>query len=113
MPYKVGLENMKAEAWEEAVKSFQTAIEIDPTFEMAHYMLGRTHMAQKKFAEASVAYEKCRDAVPEAERPPVRQRAGASAEPRHPSARDRRSDPVVPEARNQTPQVIRTRSGSC
>ena len=60
-PYKVGLENMKAEAWEEAVKSFKTAIDIDPTFETAFYMLGRAHMAQKKFAEAVAAYEKCRE----------------------------------------------------
>ena len=59
-PYMTGLENMKAEAWEEAVKSFKSAIEIDPTFEMAFYMLGRTHMAQKKFVEAAAAYEKCR-----------------------------------------------------
>ena len=60
IPYKLGLENMKTEAWGEAVKSFQTAIEIDPAFDMAHYMLGRTQMAQKRFAEAAAAYEKCR-----------------------------------------------------
>ena len=60
-PYNVGLENMRVEAWDEAVKSFRAAIEIDPEFEMAYYMLGRAHMAQKKFAEATVAYEKCRD----------------------------------------------------
>lgn len=59
-PYKVGLENMKAEAWNEAVKSFKTALDIDPSFEMAFYMLGRAHMAQKKFADAAAAYERCR-----------------------------------------------------
>jgi tetratricopeptide (TPR) repeat protein len=59
-PYNVGLENLRAEAWEQAAESFKAAIEVDPTFEMAHYMLGRTRMAQKKFAEAAVAYEKCR-----------------------------------------------------
>ncbi len=60
VPYNIGLENMKAEAWEDAVRSFNTAIDTDPTFEMAYYMLGRTRMAQKKFAEAVSAYEKCR-----------------------------------------------------
>jgi len=60
-PYNVGLENMHAEAWDEAVKSFRSAIEIDPTFEMAFYMLGRANMGQKKYADAIGAYEKCRD----------------------------------------------------
>jgi len=60
-PYTVGLENMHAEAWDEAVKSFRSAIEIDPTFEMAFYMLGRAHMGQKKYADAIGAYEQCRD----------------------------------------------------
>ncbi len=60
VPYNIGLENMKAEAWDNAVKSFRSAIDIDTTFEMAHYMLGRTHMAQKEFTKAVAAYEKCR-----------------------------------------------------
>jgi tetratricopeptide (TPR) repeat protein len=60
-PYNVGMENMRVEAWEEAVKSFRTATEIDPSFEMAFYMLGRAHMAQKKYVEATSAYERCRD----------------------------------------------------
>jgi Tfp pilus assembly protein PilF len=60
-PFNLGMENMRAEAWDDAVKSFRSAIEIDPSFEMAFYMLGRTHMAQKKFTDAVAAYEKCRD----------------------------------------------------
>jgi tetratricopeptide (TPR) repeat protein len=60
-PYNVGMENMRVEAWDDAVKSFRSAIDIDPEFEMAFYMLGRAHMAQKKFGEAAQAYEKCRD----------------------------------------------------
>ena len=59
-PYQNGLDSMKEEAWEEAVKSFRAAIEIDPAFEMAYYMLGRSHMAQKKFELAASAYERCR-----------------------------------------------------
>jgi tetratricopeptide (TPR) repeat protein len=58
--YKLGVENMKAEAWLEAEKAFGTAIDIDPEFEMAYYMLGRTYMAEKKFQQAAAAYEKCR-----------------------------------------------------
>ena len=58
--YTAGLENMKAEALEEAARSFIAATDIDPTFEMAYYMLGKTRMAQKKFAEAAISYEKSR-----------------------------------------------------
>ena len=58
---KLGWEDMRAEAWEKAVKSFQNAIAIDPTFETPYYGLGRAYMALKKFDFAIVAYEKCRD----------------------------------------------------
>jgi len=58
---KLGWEDMRAEAWEKAVKSFQNAIAIDPTFEVPYYGLGRAHMAMKNYVFAIVAYEKCRD----------------------------------------------------
>ena len=57
----LGWEDMRAEAWEKAVKSFQNAIAIDPTFEVPYYGLGRAFMALKNFNYAIVAYEKCRD----------------------------------------------------
>lgn len=60
-PYRIGWENMRAEAWPEAVRAFQQALDVDPTFELAHYGLGRAHMAQKKYAEAVEALSKCRD----------------------------------------------------
>jgi tetratricopeptide (TPR) repeat protein len=59
--YRVGWENMRAEAWEKAAKSFQDAIEIDPTYELAYYMLGRANMPLKRYGEAIAAYSKCRD----------------------------------------------------
>jgi tetratricopeptide (TPR) repeat protein len=61
VPYNIGLDNMRAEAWDDAEKAFRTATDLDPTFEMAFYMLGRANMAQKKFVDATSAYEKCRD----------------------------------------------------
>lgn len=61
LPYNIGLENMRAEAWEAAAQSFRAATDIDPTFDLAYYMLGRVHMAQKNFADAVVAYERCRE----------------------------------------------------
>jgi tetratricopeptide (TPR) repeat protein len=58
---RLGWENMKAEAWADAAKSFQQAIDIDPEFEIAYYGLGRADMALKKYVEAISAYAKCRD----------------------------------------------------
>ena len=36
VPYKLGFENMRAEMWAEAARSFQQAIDIDPAFQLAH-----------------------------------------------------------------------------
>lgn len=52
---------MRAEAWPEAARLFQQAIEIDPTYEYAYYGLGRANMAMKRFVEAIAALEKCRE----------------------------------------------------
>jgi tetratricopeptide (TPR) repeat protein len=60
-PYRLGLEYMRAEAWPEAAKAFQDAIDIDGEFELAYYGLGRANMAMKKFVEAAAAYTRCRD----------------------------------------------------
>jgi Tfp pilus assembly protein PilF len=59
--YRLGFENMRAEAWEEAAKSFQAAIDIDPNFDLAYYMLGRVRMSQKQFPAAVAAFSKARD----------------------------------------------------
>jgi tetratricopeptide (TPR) repeat protein len=58
---KLGWEEMQAEAWEQAARSFQNAIDIDPLFEIPHYGLGRANMALKKFDAAIAAYERSRN----------------------------------------------------
>jgi tetratricopeptide (TPR) repeat protein len=60
-PYKLGLEEMRSEQWEKAAADFQRAIDIDSTFEMAYYALGRTMMPQKKYVQAAASLAKCRD----------------------------------------------------
>lgn len=60
-PYRLGLENLRAEQWDKAEGAFKNAIEIDATFEMAHYGLGRSLLPQKKYADAVGALSKCRD----------------------------------------------------
>ena len=58
---KLGWEAMSSEAWEEAARSFQNAIDIDPLFEIPHYGLGRANMSLKKFDAAIAAYERSRN----------------------------------------------------
>jgi tetratricopeptide (TPR) repeat protein len=105
IPYKVGLENFKAEAWDDAVKSFKAAIDIDSTFEMAYYMLGRTHMAQKRYAEAAAAYEKCRSLY---QQQSGRQYANANERQRNRDTHLREIDDVIRtyQGAQQTQQVI-------
>lgn len=61
VPYEAGLLQLRAESFEAAVKSFQQAIDLDASFDMAYYMLGRTHMALRNYVAATVALAKCRD----------------------------------------------------
>jgi len=58
---KTGWDLMRAEAFEKAVTAFQQSIELDPTFEMPFYGLGRAHLALKQFVSAISALSRCRD----------------------------------------------------
>jgi tetratricopeptide (TPR) repeat protein len=60
-PYQAGMAHLRAEAFDAAARAFQQAVDLDPTFDMAYYMLGRTHLATKSYASAIVALTKCRD----------------------------------------------------
>lgn len=60
-PYREGFEHLRVEAWEKAAAAFQSAVDIDPAFEMAYYGLGRAQMGLKRYADAIVALSKCRD----------------------------------------------------
>lgn len=59
--YRIGYQELRTEQWEKAAAAFQRAIDIDPTFEMAHYGLGRALMPQKKYTQAAAALTRCRD----------------------------------------------------
>lgn len=56
---QLGWEQMGAEQWAGAARSFQRAIEFDPTFEIPYYGLGRAKMAIKQFVEAIDALSQC------------------------------------------------------
>ena len=56
-----GWEQMTAEKWEGAARSFQQAIDIDKSFEDAYYGLGRANIALKKYVAAIDVLSACRD----------------------------------------------------
>jgi len=59
--YRRGWEAFRVEHWDEAVKEFKQVVEIDAKYKLAYYGLGRSYMGLKQFANASLAYERCRD----------------------------------------------------
>lgn len=58
--YQDGWRYLSAESYDLAQKEFFQAIDINPSFKLAYYGLGRSFMALKRFVEAANAYEKCR-----------------------------------------------------
>jgi Tfp pilus assembly protein PilF len=55
----LGWEYLRKEQWAEAARSFQRAIEIDPTYQYAYYGLGRAELGRRQYAAAILALEKC------------------------------------------------------
>lgn len=58
--YQNGWKLYRGEAWDEAAREFRRAIEFDEHYELAHYGLGRTYMALKRYVEAIQAYRASR-----------------------------------------------------
>ena len=61
VPYRAGLQYLQTEDWEKAAAEFRSALDMDPSFEMAYYGLGRAHMGLKQYGDAIGALAKCRD----------------------------------------------------
>jgi len=59
--YDAGLAHMQNESFDAAVDSLRAAVIIDPTYEMAHYMLGRVYLMQRQYASATNSLVKARD----------------------------------------------------
>jgi tetratricopeptide (TPR) repeat protein len=59
---KEGERLMSKEAFDEAAKAFQQAIELDPLLMMAHHGLGKARMALKEYPAAIAAFEAAREA---------------------------------------------------
>ena len=61
--YQNGQDFMGREAFEQARRAFERALESEPQFYMAHYGLGQAHLAQKSYPAAIEAYSRCRETV--------------------------------------------------
>jgi tetratricopeptide (TPR) repeat protein len=102
-PYLAGLDHMRQEAFDAARRAFETAIGIDPAFEMAHYMLGRVHLAQKNYAPAVAALLKSRDLyVAQASRQFMSKQEGQ----RHRRERLAELDDLISNLQRATPQTF-------
>ena len=60
--YRNGQELMFAEQFAKAAGEFQKAVTLDPLLTLAHYGLGQSYMAQKRYASAVQAFIACREA---------------------------------------------------
>ncbi len=59
--YRAGQEFLSSEEFEKAAESFRKAIDKDPLLALAHYGLGQSYMALRRYASAIVAFTDCRD----------------------------------------------------
>ena len=59
--YEAGLEHMRNESFDAALDSLRAAVIIDPSYEMAHYMLGRVQLMLRQYVAATLSLEKARD----------------------------------------------------
>jgi tetratricopeptide (TPR) repeat protein len=89
--YQSGNEALHHEKFEEAEREFQASIKLDPTFELAHYGLGQTYMAMKRYQDAVTAFQKCRDVF----------HANSIADAADQTARDQRIDDRIKELEDQ------------
>lgn len=58
-----GQDLMRSEHYEDAATELQKAVKLDPLLMMAHYNLGQSYMALKRYPDAVNAYRECEDAV--------------------------------------------------
>jgi tetratricopeptide (TPR) repeat protein len=89
--YQRGNEALHHEKYDEAEREFQASIKLDPTFELAHYGLGQTYMAMKRYPDAIAAFQKCREVF----------HANSVADAADQTARDQRLDDRIKELEDQ------------
>jgi tetratricopeptide (TPR) repeat protein len=63
--YRSGQQELLRDAFAVAAGEFQAAIQLDPALAVAHYGLGQSYMGLKSYAEAVLAFTRCREAYAE------------------------------------------------
>jgi Flp pilus assembly protein TadD len=87
----LGNEALHTEKYEEAEREFQTAIKLDPAYELPRYGLGQTYMAMKRYPAAITAFKGCRDVF----------HANAAADATDDVKRQRRVNDLIDDLENQ------------
>jgi len=59
--FRLGIEKLTEESWDEAEREFSTAVELDPLLAMAYYGLGQARMSGRRYPEAVQAFLDCRE----------------------------------------------------
>ena len=59
--FRAGQEFLSSEQFEKAAEAFREAIDKDTLLALAHYGLGQSYMALKRYASAIVAFRHCRE----------------------------------------------------
>jgi len=59
--FRLGVEKLTEESWDEAEQEFSTAVELDPLLAMAYYGLGQARMSGRRYPEAVQAFLDCRE----------------------------------------------------
>jgi len=60
--FRLGVEALQTERFEEAEQELRQAVKLDPNFFLAYYSLGKTYIALKSYDDAVRAYVSCRQA---------------------------------------------------
>jgi tetratricopeptide (TPR) repeat protein len=60
--YRIGEDLLRSEQFQKAADEFQAAIKLDPLLTIAHYELGQSYMALRRYPDAVRAYVGCRTA---------------------------------------------------
>ena len=60
--YRLGVEAMQTERFEDAVTEFRQAVKLDPNSFLAYYSLGKTYISLKRYDDSVRAYLSCREA---------------------------------------------------
>jgi tetratricopeptide (TPR) repeat protein len=59
--YQAGWAALQAESWDESAREFQATVDITDRMPLAYYGLGRAQMGAKRYQDAVIALERCRD----------------------------------------------------